>query len=729
MRTSVAEKEAISHAISAGGAPPHATNGVVSRWSRFEDPVWIFPTIRIYWSNLPERSATVNQADFEALMEPVKQVASFLLVEEGLRPKTIYSEVGALKEFAVWMLSRPTPIKRYRYVTESSLNEYLSHMSEQQPLRRRKNCEPGVKMIGKSSLWVKAKALSRLYHYRGRLEDGLHVTPFNYMTDQVSKKSQSSGLFQSKTSPIPDGDLQALLGAATDFVRGKAAGIITGLRHFIRDEQIIQIGEALKKKLGDPAFNKEVGAASKKVDSALRWSMKSEFSRTGTRLSVVGLAKQAGIPPELCLACLRSDKRLKDLFRARRNQWGVGINWENSELYSGIRLLQMSCFIIIATSTGMRLSEILALKAGCLVKRRVRGYEGLLYWLKSKLLKTSPTPQGEDAFWLCGELAAHAVNILKRLHVLLPTAVMPGHRSHIPSEDGLFRAYTWTGITLEPRTISDGSVYNWLKFFIEAMKLDIGHVHPHQFRRTFARNVVRWSNAPLLALQRHFKHWSLLMTDYYVGVDDELIQIFLSEQRADSRERLRQILAGECGGPGGLISLKRLTRMADNEELPLNFRGREHAGTMATLLNELCDEGVVAYKCADFTTCIYVPGLAKCGEDGPKVHECHPTECPNSHILVEDVPFYLNNIWQNQSIYGQLGELEKAGPFGLFLLKRIRRDLIAIRPLAALYAEKLGQLRDHYDRLSETEKDGFDGHALKNRIERETETLKLLREK
>lgn len=722
---SSAERKVISTATGVVGASRRLTNSAVSRWSGFEDPVWILTAkCAIHWSRLPMRGTPVAQTDFDRLMRPVRQLVKFLLEEEGMSPTTIRCLVGALKEFAVWILSRAVPLRRYRHVTASLLDEFAVYISKQPGLRRRKGEDTEVKEIGKSSFMIRMRALALLHDYRDRLEDGLYATSLNLLPERFSENYQSVWL--SKTLPIPDADHQTLLCAAVDFIRDRADDLITGLKKFIREEQIIKIGEALKKESGGETVNKEGMAAAKKIEEALRWSRKDEFSRTGTRLSVAGIAKRAGIASDLCLSCLVSDKRLKDLFRSRRNSWGLGINWEKSDLYNGLRLLQTACFIVIATSTGMRLGELLALKPGCLVKKRVRGYEGSLYWLKSTLVKTSPTPGGEDAFWLCGELAARAITILERLHALLPTTLMPEHKGGVPLEDSLFRAYVWTGVTLEAWPVTSGSLYNWLKLFIDAMSLSIGHVHPHQFRRTFARNVVRWSSAPMLALQRHFKHWSLLMTDYYVGIDDELIQVFLSERIADSRERLRQILAGECGGPGGLISQKRLTRMADNEELPLNFRGREHAGTIETLLDEICGEGVLAYKCGDFTTCLYVPGLAKCGEDGPKEHECHPTECPNSHILLEDVPFYLNNVRQNQLVYDQLSEAERVGPFGLFLLQRIRRDLIAIRPLVPLYAEKLRQLQDHYDRLTESEKVGSYGQMIRNRVEREAATLKLL---
>lgn len=134
-------------------------------------------------------------------------------------------------------------------------------------------------------------------------------------------------------------------------------------------------------------------------------------------------------------------------------------------------------------------------------------------------------------------------------------------------------------------------------------------------------------------------------------------------------------------------------------------------------------DGVLAYKCADFTTCLYVPDVAKCGEDGPKEHECHPTECANSHILLEDVPFYLRNIRHNRRVYEQLSSTEQLGPFGLFIMTRIRNDQTAIKPLARLYQEKLRSQRERYEAFGEVEATGVSDIELRNRISEEAQIL------
>lgn len=702
----------------------------VSQWSMFNDQKWILPRRQtIYWANPPERAAQIDEADFQTLMEPVKALAEILLNEEGLSPATVRTEVGVLKEFAVWMLARPVAITRFRYVTSSALIDYYQQLYNWTSLRKqRKHSNRGDNKLSTSSVALRVRPLIRLYDHRHRLEDALQSMPPDLL-GLPSDEHDGSGAWGSRTLPIPDEAHKELLGAAVDFMREQADDVIAELKRFIKEEEVLQIVAASSHRYEGERLQDIIKNSVYKIRKALLRFNNGELERLhhNTFLSISSLAIEAEVSFEFCLICLRPNSDLRRTYSAIKKASGRHLSWEAlRHLIDRVRLLQVTCFVIVATSTGMRLGELLALKPGCLVKKRIRGYEGSLYWLKSVLTKTSPSASGEIAFWLCGELAAEAVRVLERLHALMPTTLEVLHNPEVKLDEGLFRSYLWDGITLEARSVSVTTLYSWINNFIEVLKLSVGHIHPHQFRRSFARNVARWTSAPILALQRHFKHWSLLMTDYYVGVDDQLVQLYFREQQAASRNRLRQIMAGECGGPGGLISQKRLAKMADNEELPLNFRGEEHSGTIEDLVDEISRDGVVAFKCGDFTTCLYVPGLAKCGEDGPKAHDCHPTECLNSFILVEDVPFYLHNIRQNLSSYKKQREIDKKGPVGLFYLKRIRRDVVSILPLVQLYAEKLGQLRNHYDGLTETEKTSSYGKVLKDRIERDAGTLEFV---
>ena len=51
--------------------------------------------------------------------------------------------------------------------------------------------------------------------------------------------------------------------------------------------------------------------------------------------------------------------------------------------------------------------------------------------------------------------------------------------------------------------------------------------------------------------------------------------------------------------------------MADLGELPKSFRGTKREASMEAVVNEMSRDGILAYKCGEFTTCLYVPGVAQ----------------------------------------------------------------------------------------------------------------------
>jgi integrase len=698
----------------------HVEDKRVSEWARFVDPVWILSLRHtIHWSRLPEYEGDVDRDAFDSLMIPVKRVAFLLLTEEEQSPATVYNSVQAMKMFACWILSETIPIRRFADVTTTMITRYLDEVRLRSAGVRvrvaRKNSSAHVSI---KTVRVHVQSMLRLYQYRDRIGDGLQDV--QVLLDQPLPRQQEP--FESKTEPIPDEEFQILLSGAVSFVNENAVSAIHGLREFLAKEKVIEIHEALSKFRRDDLSPRRLTKVAAQIREALRpWRGAKPWDRAPA-ISPYTLALETKRSVGECVHVLLQNHSLRAVYQQRRKDRRCSVNWVCTDESTKIRLLQTACFIIIAASTGMRLGELLAIRPGCLVKRKVRGTT--LYWIKSILKKTSSSQVGEAATWLCGELAGNAIEILEQLHAVLPTTTRSKWRSNVSRPDSLFRTYVWDALTLEARPLTSTKVLQrTIDLFIQTSNLRVGGIHPHRFRRSFARNIVRWTETPILALQRHFKHWSLLMTDYYIGVDVDLMEKFFDEQQEASKGRLRQILSGECGGPGGLILQKRLTKMIDFGELPKSFRGRKRETSIEAMIDEMSRDGVLAYKCGEFTTCLYVPGVAKCGEDGPKEHECHPTGCANSYILIEDVPFFLKNITHNIRVYQQLSLADQGGPFGLFVRKRICNDITAIKPLAEIYKQKLRGLQAQYEALNEVETKTGSAVELRDRITQESKTL------
>ena len=193
--------------------------------------------------------------------------------------------------------------------------------------------------------------------------------------------------------------------------------------------------------------------------------------------------------------------------------------------------LQTACFVLIAFMTGMRISELLALREGCCEIETEPGHADLV-WLRSRVFKMQGVPNGRSAKWLGGPICARAVRVLERLgqrvwlRVGISSLWMP--RPKRPVWARTMRVRLNHVVKMLGLNDSSGRPF---------------HIHPHMFHRTFARHVVRYDTTNLLALKEHFKHISLSMTDYYVGSDLELWTLMMEEEE----KLLLRVSTRPCG--------------------------------------------------------------------------------------------------------------------------------------------------------------------------------------
>jgi integrase len=348
----------------------------------------------------------------------------------------------------------------------------------------------------------------------------------------------------------------------------------------------------------------------------------------------------------------------------------------STELNSSLVRLRTACFIMIAFCTGMRMSELLAIQRGCISKRKDANH-GTFYWLKSLLFKTQKKNAGSFRYWMCGKLAAEAVSVMERMGELL------GAHHKTPYLFFAFSHYNLIDRT-KARTgfncLSVGKCQFDLKAFCTLHHLASG-VHVHRFRRSFARNIIRYSTTPILALKDHFKHWSLYMTDWYVGLDYELIEDLEAERLLLSIELMEKICTQPISGAGGRRWSQELDRRIAEGKLPRNFRGKAGAEFRQEMIVPLHESGAVISRCGTFTNCIFQPDGALCTDgDSPVVNLCNPYSCINSVILPENVPFYREKLANAERLYNALSEEAKCGPVGQFYQREIRMIRRVLEP-------------------------------------------------
>ena len=336
--------------------------------------------------------------------------------------------------------------------------------------------------------------------------------------------------------------------------------------------------------------------------------------------------------------------------------------------------LRIACFIVIAFSTGMRLGEIACIEFGCVSMEETRNH-GTFYWITSTLRKTVKFGRGSVRTWMCGALAAKAVRTLEQLSVLLGA-----------DQDTSYLFTTLkqvAGIKTNSRgsfkILNKTSLESDLKRFCADIGLAI-NIHPHMFRRTFARNIVRFNKTSLLALKEHFKHWSLYMTDWYVGLDPDLVGELEAERQLMSIELMDKICTSKVAGPGGKRWTIELEKRLSAGLLPKTFRGRAGSGFRKALIEDVHESGLIVVPCGDITYCVFRKDFALCTDgETPITSQCNPYSCRNSFITEEHLPAQELKLTEYQSYYRKLSETEKQSPEGKVYSRKIKEVTSVIK--------------------------------------------------
>lgn len=446
------------------------------------------------------------------------------------------------------------------------------------------HCEDYVKKLLASSLSVGYKyhclsALEKLALYSTVMEDGLVIEPLNGEPPGRVVGWNNAALLEAQTEIIPDSTLGPLVRASLEYVE-RFAGYL------------LDASDAIEKSRTQHSYLAR-SARYLRGHDASAYGLKDTKFRTG--LSRQMLNRELGY-------------------------------------------LQTACFVLIAFATGMRISEILSLCEGCCETQSEPGQSDLV-WLHSRVFKMQGVPEGHKAKWLGGPVCAAAVQVLERL--TRPT------RGHTKSRS------LWVPIPVRARLPRDagplgGSTIGYrLEVFIAMLGLKDSnggpfHLHPHMFRRTFARHVVRYDTTNLLALKEHFKHASLSMTDYYSGSDLELWALMIEEEEALLFESFDKALAAErLAGPGGARLTRKIDEAITEGRLPREFRGEAGDHLRKEMVRNLVESGQRVYPCAASNYCWFRPESALCTQgDHPLLKRCNPGACTNSIILLEHKPHW-----------------------------------------------------------------------------------------
>jgi hypothetical protein len=304
------------------------------------------------------------------------------------------------------------------------------------------------------------------------------------------------------------------------------------------------------------------------------------------------------------------------------------------------RMLQAAAYIVCAYLTGMRDSELQAMRVGCLSISR--SADGLVerHRIRSTVYK-SKDALGEEAEWVTIPRVSQAIGVAERLSI---------RQREARGTDTIWQTLaTTTGDQREIR----GGVINLLNDLREHLDLRspggpaIPHVDgmpwwftPRQFRRTLAWHI---ANRPFgtVAGKIQYKHASIAMFEGYSGASPSGFRREVEQERALGQlddvvayyeDAVRHGLPQ--AGPAATRLRREFAHIRDElGELPGRIVDSQRLRSMLKHLGRTLHVGLLA-------DCFFDPDTALCLDreeasierSAPALSHCRPDRCPNACI-------------------------------------------------------------------------------------------------
>ncbi len=309
------------------------------------------------------------------------------------------------------------------------------------------------------------------------------------------------------------------------------------------------------------------------------------------------------------------------------------------------RMLQAASYVICAYLTGMRDSEIQAMRFGCLDV--VRSEDGVIerHRVRSTAYK-GKRKQGAPADWITIEPVAQAIAILERLSRDAADAYGVDTLWPVLNQAKASKPYISAEIVRQLNEFRDHA--NRLADGDPARVIPTEHdgrpfrITTRQFRRTLAWYI---ANRPFgtIAGMIQYKHASSAMFEGYAGSSPSGFSVQIDqERRAGQLEDVLEYfearrIGDEFSGPAKTRIGAILDEAArDLAPLPARLADRSRIAAMLGGLAKTLHVGVLA-------DCFFDPVTALClrretSQSSPRMAMCQPSRCPNACIRKKHLP-------------------------------------------------------------------------------------------
>lgn len=298
-------------------------------------------------------------------------------------------------------------------------------------------------------------------------------------------------------------------------------------------------------------------------------------------------------------------------------------------------LIDACCVLILAT-TGMRRSEVMGLRSGC-VSQDESGC-----WLSFTVFKTSPFSQGDAKRIPIPDVTAQAVLVLEQV---CEEARRYGEHD-----------YLFATVTRQHFGSRTHGAYPERACQRVALAVDVEtNVHPHRFRKSLAMYMIYQDPQSIELIRQLFSHKSLKMTLRYIlslpSIHAEIKTFLIEENMEVLTEILDGALNDRIGGIGGL-KVRSSSEKSQVLVAKLQDRGKE---SLIQYVESVLDQGIAILHRTNMAFCMRAPGTtepAPC--DGPneepasKLHPhlfaCDALDCRHAAFVERHVPALQNEI-------------------------------------------------------------------------------------
>ncbi|MFJ8111639.1 hypothetical protein [Streptomyces sp. NPDC096132] len=652
-------------------ARPLRPEARLAETSRYGDDLWLLTPAWLRADRKPHR------LDFTLVPPAHRETAKLLFYalltedtppgEEPITISSIRAYFTCVRHVLVWAQGRQLALAE---LTGEDLDAYHSEVT-------------GLRM-SLSGVYRQRRAVRLLWAYRSRLADRLGQDPLRRPLWQAWARANPRRYDENLTDRIPEHLTGPLLVWALRWVDDLADDVLAAraerdaidarpplhpdplaaLRSVLDDFR--RRGQPLPTAPDRPAAARHGTGVSPNFGYLARLAgyPQYRFSKASERRLIEEAARALGVGSDSPL-----HHRVQGQIDGRR--WLKQISYYDVGQFE--RLLQVSCWIVIAYLSGLRDSEIKHLQRGCVSAQRDTGGRIYRYQLRGLAFKGEGV-HGAAATWIVTAPVARAVAVLERCQ----PADEPYLFAH-PRKSANHQSHHVAGhVRTSGTTIRDITAFaKWINTYCAAhTRVDaipetdgrLPHLTLRQFRRTLAWFIARRPGGTIAgALQ--YRHQCIQMFEGYAGTSDSG---FRDEVEAEEAFARGQFLA-ELGADDARPTLTGLAGPEAEARLAELARHTVFDGQVVTdevrLRRILARHDTHLYP-GTFITCVYNPDRALCrtpgtASDQPVLADCQPLACRNTALTPAN----------HEALAGHLTQLEQALSDGARLAPYVRHRL------------------------------------------------------